>query len=482
VNAAVPCVHFAFLPHLCDLQGVQGVSDVTTQIFAPPHGFLRPTDVVIDQRLQEIVDRRVLKTAALAKLRFALVDLTDLEPNSGKSKTEVRNIHGTLVQPEVAGVAGKGLIKQGGVGSIGKLACMWAAYQLKFDVESLARQAQLKDKDRLFDQGGACRQKWDILQRPSSAPATVLHPTHPQIECRGKLIWMDGQGSGPSSKNMKPICLPSGADYPDLYRIFDVTSPGGGPAVLNFIGSPPGSHGIPASASAKKYYKKYKDTDTAEGMKAARALDFWDRLLLMIAASDNVCAQTCIENVGYLYIDSLLWQSGFFSPSRNGGLWLGSGYSSRMPHRWMMAPVPKGDPGNDFITGTAASVAALFTALAQNRLVHKGACDGMRFLTDVLAPDGFYGSWFANKLNGSDRDLDKCNAKVGIGLYQGKKAYDDSAFIERTVHDERTKRKTKIRYVATAFDTLHASLLEHLIIKLDDCILEYNGLKNSFDP
>jgi hypothetical protein len=469
VQPAVPHVNLAFLPHQCDLLGVQGLSNVTQQLFAPPVGFLTANSVKNDDKLQEIIKRRVLSDGKLAKLRFALVDLTDPSPNVGKSKTEVQNIGGKLALPEVAGVAGNDLTKQGGLGSMAKLACMWAAFQLRFDVATLEKQVRTNDKDKLFNQGGACRQLWDIRQKPGPAPGTILHAANPKIELRGSLIMMDGQPRHPTDS--LPIAVPDSASYPDLYRIFDVSPGNTGVASLSFSGNalmPIGQPGTPA-------FDNFSRSSSVEhfhhgNLTKARALTFWERLLLMIDASDNACAHACIENVGFLYIGSLLWQSGMFSPDRNGGLWEGDTHDPGGLN-WIKAPVPKGDPGNDFITGTAASVAALLTAMAQNRLVNKESCDGMRFLTDITRPGRFLSSFFFDGLTRKGRTPDRCFAKVGIGTF-----VNDCAIIERTVNER------KIRYVAAAFDSSDDVHLHNIIVQLDSCILENNGLKRPADP
>jgi Beta-lactamase enzyme family len=454
VHAAVPCVHLAFLPHLVDLLGVHGLSNLDPQLFAPPAGFLTANGVHRDQPLQDIVDRMLRRNPDLSELRFALVDLTDPSPNPGPSKLEVKNIHGSLVLPQIAGIAGKDLTKQGDLASIDKLSCMWAAFQLKFDVETLAKQVGINDKDQLFNQGGACRKLWDLRQK-NSTNVTVLNQANPKIELHGNLIFIDG----------KPVCLPHGADYPDQYRIFNVTPGAGGAASLSFIGLPSGAQTTPVSAAAKRYEKHGPKTETE-----ARKLTFWDRMLLMIDASDNACAGTCIENVGFLYIASVLWQSGLFSPSRGGGLWLGGNYNAL---QWIKAPVPKNDPVNDFITGTAASVAALVTALVQDRLVSKDSCAAMKFLMDTKRRDRFLSSFFLDGLRAQHIHIDKCYSKVGVGTRD-----HDCVFIERTVQPS----GRKIRYVAAGFDSDTDTALHDLILQLDSCILENNGLGGPVAP
>src|SRR5213593_3384468 len=119
----------SFLPHRCKpLAGGPVAVDATSM----NPGFLTTTGVTRNAALQKIVDRRVREDGVAAPrhpelrgLRFALVDLTGAEK---------------LKKPELAGHEET---KQGGLGSLAKTACMYAAFQLKFDLEELARQKSL---------------------------------------------------------------------------------------------------------------------------------------------------------------------------------------------------------------------------------------------------------------------------------------------------------------------------------------------------
>ncbi len=127
-------------------------------------GFLTAKGVQRDTGLQEIVNRRVLGTDALKRLRFALVDLTDAEK---------------LANPQYAGHRDT---EQGGLGSMSKVATMYAAYQLKFDLEELSRQRGITVLADLFQ---AARGLWNEAQRPDPSSVTAMFPAGPQIEAQG---------------------------------------------------------------------------------------------------------------------------------------------------------------------------------------------------------------------------------------------------------------------------------------------------------
>ena len=134
-------------------------------------GFLTPTGVSRNTGLQDIVKRRVLSKSDLRKLRFALVDLTGVEK---------------LGKPQFSG---NNETVQGGLGSMSKIACMYAAYQMKFDLEELSRQKGLTTQKDLFD---AARKLWSDAQVPDPSKVTQFFAHDPKLEARGKLIVLDG--------------------------------------------------------------------------------------------------------------------------------------------------------------------------------------------------------------------------------------------------------------------------------------------------
>src|SRR5262249_3612852 len=133
---------FCFIPHCCKLL-TGSVAYINASNMNP--GFFTPAGVQRNDPLQQIVNRRVLSKADLKKLRFALVDLT----GSGK-----------ILTPHFAG---NDETKQGGLGSMSKIAAMYAAYQLKFDLEELARLKKITTEKDLFD---AAQVLWADTQKP----------------------------------------------------------------------------------------------------------------------------------------------------------------------------------------------------------------------------------------------------------------------------------------------------------------------------
>jgi hypothetical protein len=460
-NIAVPKTFLSFLPHRCKTLAGTSV-DVDATVMNP--GFFTATDVTRDDvapnGLQKIVNRRVLedgvaspKHAVLRDRRFALVDLT------GPDK---------LSNPKFAGHREK---EQGGLGSLAKTACMFAAFQLKFDLEELSRQKGLTTDTALFP---AARAAWEQTQKRDATSVTSIFPSGPKIELLGKFVEVDG----------KPIEVPHDFAAPDLERMFDVTPDGSGGAVVKFKGSdailvdPAASSSAPhISPAVRNYVARTKENPTE-----VAKLSFAERLFLMIDESDNAAAQSCIQSVSFLYIASALWQSDIYRPERGGGLWEAS---THFPGgvRWTPPPVPRGAKGTDFVSATAASVASLFTLMEQGRLVNPDACAGMKQLTSKKKAFGF-GSLTKSFFEEGLRPLgfDRLHSKLGIGDFN-----NDAAIIERTiVPDPADPSKNKqIRYVAAGFDDRvpdRGRSLRTLIVELDKCIQENNGLISASTP
>lgn len=467
-NVAVADKFLSFLPHRCKpLAGASVAVDATSM----NPGFFSATGVTRDDPLQKIVDRRVLEIGVakpqrseLRELRFALVDLT------GPDK---------LKNPKFAG---HNETVQGGLGSMAKTACMYAAFQLKFDLEELARQRGLTTQKALFK---AARDLWDDTQKRDKAKITSIFPKGPKVELLGKLVELDG----------KKVPLPRALSAPDLERIFTVTPDGAGGVAVRFKGSdlifvdpavpvPP-----PHITQTVRDYKK----SGAESLKQVRKFTFAERLFLMIDESDNAASHSCIENVSFLYIASSLWQSDIYRPERGGGLWEASTHD-KGGVRWILPPVPRGAPGTDFVSATAASVAGLFTLLEQGRLVNPVACAGMKHLTSkqkVFGPAKKGDPEFSGSLTrsffkvGLEFELipfDRLHSKLGVGVF-----LNDAAIIERTIPDPADPAKKKqIRYVATGFDDNtfreKGRKLGRLIVELDKCIQENNGLITPATP
>ncbi len=471
MTVAVADKLFSFLPHRC-----QPLSGATVSVDATSMnpGFFTATGVTQDAALQTIVKRRVLEEGItpplhpeLRGLRFALVDMT-------KDKQKPL-------------FAGHNETVQGGLGSMCKMACMYAAFQLKFDLEELAKLKTLTSETALF---AAARDIWNDTQKRDAKNVKQVFPSNPKIELLGSLVEVDG----------KQIKVPRHFSSPDLEQMFTVAPLGGGVSV-RFKGSDlvlvDPSVPAPAPPHTSQDAEKYVHA-RGEDLKQVRKLTFAERLFLMVDESDNAATESCIANVSFLYLHSALWQSDLYRPERGGGMWEGSTHRKEGT-RWVLPPVPRARQPPvpqgfrpDFVSATPASVAGLLTLIEQDRLVNPNSCAGMRQLTNKakvglklpktgggLRNVGSYTkSFFRPGLAGLS--LDRFHSKLGIGDFN-----NDGALVVRTVKDPLDPaKKTELRYAAAGFDdtTNDGSTLATLILHLDKCIQENNGLIKSTDP
>jgi hypothetical protein len=449
----------SFLPHQC--QPLTGAPVSVTAASMNP-GFLTATGVTRNAALQAIVDRRVLESGKSAahmahptfrNMRFALVDLT----GPGKLASPQFSAHDETVQ--------------GGLGSMAKLSCMYAAYQLKFDLEQLSKQAGISDEKTLFK---TARDHWNDTQKRDTAAVTQLFASGPAIRLLGKLVEVDSQ----------PFLIPRPFSAPDLEQVFTTSAAAGGGLTLQFKGSnlilvDPSVSGSPPPVSAAVTH--YANTFPHGNLAEVRKLTFAERMFLMIDDSDNPGAHACIENVSFLYIISGLWQCDFYQPNRGGGLWEASTHDGDF--RWKKPPVPRNNPKADFVSANAASIAALLTLMEQGRLVNPISCAGMKQMMNKNKsgfPNGsFTRSYFEEGLRAATLSVDRINSKLGIGDFT-----NDGAIILRTVTDPlHAGTNTQIRYVAAGFDDpTDGDNLHALIVAFDKCIRENNGLLSASAP
>jgi hypothetical protein len=474
LQAPVPVRKLAFLKHFWQ-PGPAAVDAEVQPQFANP-GFLTPTSVTVSTKaapqkgLQQILDDlladhlKLKNKPKVEELRFALVDLSE----------------GKVFQPDFAGHKPT---TQGGLGSTAKLGVMFAAFQLLNDLNVFARKNPgLADEAALFS---AIRTEWGKTQILSATPTiTQLHPGNkdvPRMELQDRLVKIDPTFNKAFTFPL-PLLPQIGA--PKLEKMFSASRPSpSGPLEVQFLGA------LVNTPATQTYI-----LDTADNLGKARELSFGERMFVMIDDSDNAASQTCVEDVGYLYIASSLWQSDFFNPQRGGGLWVASTFRDKNL-RWVETPVPdKLQQQNDSFTScTPAAIVAMLTLIEQRRLITQSHSDQMRALLNKkktglqrrikgkLTPVGsFTRSFLKESLQFIDVDsprrvprftIDDCCSKLGIG-----NRFSDAAIIKRT------DRGKKLHYVAAAFDDEDVEKLHEVAVLLDMAIQQNNELSPSPTP
>jgi hypothetical protein len=328
------------------------------------------------------------------------------------------------------------------------MGAMYGAFQLRFDLEVLAQDLEIKKKDDLFD---AARDYWSLTQiEPANAQPEEFLSDNPKLELHGSLVKKNG-------KKMSLECLSVQKDVNG--KVLSSTK---------------------VAIGAPKLEEIFDVTETTSPLKIAFTSEFAKKLQLMTRHSDNSAAHDCITTIGYLYLDSVLWQSDLYNPKRHGGLWLGGSYPKSIGGGktqsilWQPAPVgddPKKEPTRQ--CGTAAAAAALLTLVGQGDLVNKDASTEMRNThLDIFASDG-YGSWFSAGLIEAKRftSADKVFAKLGIA--DGK--LFDCVLLRRT--DPQTNKLLRCAMVGLdAPQTAEGEkLYKSLAVELDKCIQQNNA-------
>lgn len=241
--------------------------------------------------------------------------------------------------------------------SIGKVAIMFAAFQLRHDLMALARREGITDFDALADRAATY---WAAAQQPDPAvPKTVLRASKPELAAHEQLVLIDG----------KPARIYH-HDRVRLERIFDKAA---GIAPLRFRSDGLGFHQL--------YYIEYpgerRDLDAKLGRPVVPTTDvsklgFADRLALTVGFSNNYGPRALVADLGFALVTSPLLRSGLFDPE-HGGLWLGNAYEKGKTFRG--APV-----GAGATTATALSLVTLMAALFREVVFDAAACAEARRL------------------------------------------------------------------------------------------------------
>lgn len=421
---------------------------------------------------------------SLKDIRFAVVDLTadvnapKFAGNEGKAPGATRDL---ATEPSFGG-------------SMVKIAAMYAAYQLQYDLNVLAKKLGIslgsgddkkKKKAELFQ---AAWDTWVQTQKDDAAAAsTDLPSADPKLKRQGRLVkrvkgtkikltfsaWNGVTTWG--KKHKDPI---DGA--PNLENIFDVVE--GNPMKVTF------------KNDSTKYTPDHESRLGEFGNPTGHP--FYERLFSTIDASNNSAAGSCILDVGYLYIASALMQAGLYSPERGGGLWLSAPYPGvSNAVLWIENPLPMHDQiiggkvntSRHYQVSSAVAGATFMTLLAQNRLVSPMASDQMKFLMNKNKP-GAAGNWSgtdtyspvqrALKKSGLGATIKTAVSKLGLSPQND---VSDCALIEREIEVTPPPHRTTklIRYVVCMVDlppTTQVRLIKALVAGLDQCVRDINHL------
>ena len=296
----------------------------------------------LDTMLKERLRTSKFKDAFL-HMGIALVDLTPIAEDPDPSRPF-----------SVSFGANAQLDTQLAVGSLAKIAAMFAAFHLRDQVTTAAATV-----------GGNATDAADVAA---------------QITADWKPIVSRAISKPPQ-------------DFPNLKHMFDF-----GPA----------SPWKPTFKDGKKDWKALEPFHDS-GKATIDKLEFTDRMKLMIRFSDNMSSGSCVRDVGFQYLNGSLAADGFADNQRNGILWLGGdfGYTNTPP----IMGAPPWDSRKDatWVRANAKGIASYFTLVWTNRLVDRAASGEMRDILLDRAGVG-YGTYLGNYTPNVVRSL----SKVGI--------------------------------------------------------------------
>jgi hypothetical protein len=222
--------------------------------------------------------------------------------------------------------------------SCGKIALLYAAYQLRFDVLVMAernRRESVKKNgpkrwetaDELF---AGVVTEWSQRQLlDKQAERIRVRQRDPRIEVQGATVFREGK-TIPLSILRGRTRIAGGA--PKLKEIFDAEFDPDDGWTIKFIGEPKEKG---KDAKNRRFWraKELKDFEDEvyrderhwdEPLREQR--NFFQLLWVAIIASHDQASSLLIDMLGYLYVNSLLWQSGLFDAGRGGGMWIARNY------------------------------------------------------------------------------------------------------------------------------------------------------------
>lgn len=328
--------------------------------------------------------------------------------------------------------------------SMAKLIPMYAAFQLRADLNAIQSGLGGAPAADVFAEA---RRQWVATQTLPSGASVA--PVSGALGRQGDLVTWNG----------KPVALPANSFLPNLEAIF------GTGAGFPFKSTPFGVLGSSVCSGLCHEIDEFVILERIErfGNGGDRKHGFLQRQKLSVGFSNNAAATSCIEDIGFPYIASLLIQSGLWDPARGGGLWLGAGYGGLS---WRASPL-----GGSTVAATPGALAALLTLIARDLTVDAASSAAMRALFNKNGYPGTYTrSGFKDGLDAELLRLGRPRAEVfsKLGLLSGPEY--DCAIIERT------EGATRLKYVAVAMNIPGTAVMKQLIVELDRCIRINNNL------
>ena len=460
-------------------------------------GFWDGAKTKVTPDLQSKVNAAISSNPDFKPLRFAVAQLFDVplvtallvgSPVSGPVVAYAANV-GTEGHPEERDTSNEPRDTEAWESvSCGKLALLYAAYQLRFDVLTLAarnrRDSARKSGPKRWETPqelfAGVEAEWSKRQVPDGKAKNVLvRPSNPKIELHDAVVLRDGAKI--------PLVIRRGnkrlnTGPPKLKEIFHALYDPKTGWSIRFIGEPPDngtdSAGRPfwAKNDLQLFEQPLKDDQIRWLLPLRSQRTFFELLWMVINASHNHGGTLVLDKLGYLYVNSLMWQSDLFNAARGGGLLLARNFgggdtnktseppSQFQPNEWefwdmtgnnyqgLLVPVIRKTPDGDVIKASlsAAAGVAFMVLLQRDKLVNAPACLRMKVMLDRLledprgGPDDVTDNSLLGRPAGSFKHI---WSKIGIGGPRpgGTKNVSDCVLL--------VKKTDGVTYAATCLDS-----------------------------
>lgn len=244
----------------------------------------------------------------------------------------------------------------------------------------------------------------------------------------------------PFPDRFKKNVLPSKTWPPDLKKIFTGSKQSNGEWLLDFTSTNNFDNANRKASLAKLApIDNMPENDTKRN--AVNALGYRDRLELMIGWSDNMAAGSCLNAMGFQFVNGCLMKAGLYNTDKTngGGLWITKNYD-------------KIQDGSDFqqttAQGSTAQVSAnCFWLAANKKLIDQQASEDWLIMTakqdytnQANPIKSYTRSFIGDELSRTQLlDLNQLNSKLGIYYLKKKENgqdvyydfhYSDAACVE----------------------------------------------------
>ncbi|MBX2924031.1 MAG: serine hydrolase [Chitinophagaceae bacterium] len=307
------------------------------------------------------------------------------------------------------------------IASTAKIAVLFAAFWLRKTVRENAKGVNATDKNALFD--GL------------------------------KISWVGAAQKYPGK-------FSGHAWPPDLHTIFNATKKGNGEWEIDFTSD------FDYSEPARGESLLNVADQHGKSLNVINGLGFRDRLELMIGWSDNNAAGSCINALGFQFVNGCMSAAGFFDENSTtiGGLWLSGNYAGTSFEN----DFKNNNPQKITTQGGNAEVLARFMALLiKRKLADAETSQEMLMVMDRIVADELWDkeyntSWIRDELEKKGRVITQCFAKVGVfGANFSEAAYlsedTDAGMLRYAIGCSRAPSKQRLKDLAVALANVVAA-------------------------